>query len=77
MKKTPKDPVLILVNRDKCGICGCCVPVCPPDAIVLHDAYLAVDNDTCTECMKCIPVCPTNALYDIPAEAILIPQGSV
>ena len=71
MKRTKtQSRVLIKVDRDKCGICGCCVPVCPPDAITLHDAFLEVDNDTCTECMKCIPVCPTNALFDVPAEAV-------
>lgn len=74
MKTSKPSRVLIMVNRDRCGICGCCVPVCPPAAITLHDAYLAVDNDTCTECMKCLPVCPTNALYDVPAAA-LAPVG--
>jgi len=69
MKATSQAPIVILVNRDRCGICGCCVPVCPPDAIILHDNFLAVDNETCTDCLKCIPVCPTNALYAKPESA--------
>lgn len=74
MKKPSPDSVLILVNRDKCGICGCCVPVCPTDALVLHDAFLAVDHETCTACMKCLPVCPTHALYAAPVEAVTLAQ---
>ena len=70
MKKSRQSQVKILVNRDRCGICGCCVPVCPPASLTLHDAYLEVDHETCTECMKCIPVCPTNALFDVPIEAV-------
>jgi ferredoxin len=77
MTPSSQSHVLIMVNRDRCGICGCCVPVCPPDAIVLHDAYLEIDHETCTECMKCIPVCPTRALYEIPAEAITLPSGEM
>lgn len=77
MRKSSPDSVLILVDRDKCGICGCCVPVCPPDALVLHDAFLAVDHDTCTECMKCLPVCPTNALYMVPVAEAMVQQGGL
>ncbi|MBN1965939.1 MAG: 4Fe-4S binding protein [Anaerolineae bacterium] len=67
---------MIMVNRDRCGVCGCCVPVCPPDAITLHDAYLEVNNDTCTECMKCIPVCPTNALFEVLADSLVTVGGT-
>jgi len=69
---TPSSPrtALLLVERDRCGICGCCVPVCATAALVLHDAYLEVINDRCTSCQKCIVVCPTHALFEIPlAEA--------
>ncbi len=77
MNHSKQSHVLILVNRDRCGICGCCVAVCPPNAITLHDAYLAVNNETCTECLKCIPVCPTHALYDVPAEPVAVPGGGI
>ncbi len=72
MTNPSRSHILIMVNRDRCGICGCCVPVCPPDAMVLHDAHLDIDHDTCTECLKCIPVCPTNALYQVPADSVLL-----
>lgn len=77
MNPSMQSNVLIMVNRDRCGVCGCCVPVCPPQAITLHNAYLEVDHEACTECMKCLPVCPTHALYEIPAEAIRTPVGGM
>jgi ferredoxin len=75
MPASKPTPIFIAVNRHRCGICGCCVPVCPPDAITLHDNYLAVNNDMCTDCLKCIPVCPTHALSAIPQEAVAARGG--
>lgn len=75
MKQARPAPIRIEVHRDRCGICGCCVPVCPPDAITLLAAVLTINNDTCTDCLKCIPVCPTNALYAVPEAVILSGDG--
>lgn len=66
---------LIIVQRDRCGICGACVPVCGPDALVLHDNYLEVINDRCTSCEKCIAVCPTHALELAKAEPVTLLGG--
>ncbi|RMG83156.1 MAG: 4Fe-4S dicluster domain-containing protein [Chloroflexi bacterium] len=68
-KKPPRERSYnIAVDRDTCGICGACVPVCPPDVITLHDNMLEVDNSGCTECMKCVKVCPVSALKAVPYE---------
>ena len=75
MKRHWNDQMAVAVNRDRCGICGCCVPICPPDAIALHDSYLEVDQDACTGCMKCLLVCPTHALVTIPLQAIATKNG--
>lgn len=66
---------LLMVDRDRCGICGCCVPVCATVALVLHDAYLEVINDRCTSCQKCIVVCPTHALSEVALTAMATQGG--
>jgi MinD superfamily P-loop ATPase len=75
MTPTQQSQMLIMVDRDKCGICGCCVPVCHTQAIILHDAFLEVDNDLCTSCEKCLVVCPTHALYEVAAESVIVLDG--
>jgi ferredoxin len=68
-------PSLIVVQRDRCGICGACVPVCGSGALTLYDTYLAVDNERCTSCEKCLAVCPTHALSKVAAQAIVVMSG--
>lgn len=60
----------VRVERDRCGICGCCVPVCPSGALILHDNFLEVVSAACTGCQKCVVVCPTFALIEVGAVAI-------
>jgi ferredoxin len=64
MKKTraADGAMMLAVDYDHCSYCGACVAVCPPDAIVLHDATLLIEAATCTLCERCIPACPTGAL---------------
>ncbi len=52
----------IVVNRSVCLGCGACVAVCPPDALFLHNGYLAIDAGTCTRCERCVKMCPVHAL---------------
>ncbi len=54
--------VQLKIVRDRCGICGACVPVCPSGALVLHDSFLELVADRCSACEKCVAVCPTHAL---------------
>ena len=53
---------MIIVHRDICAYCGCCVSVCPNGALELIDAYLEPDEETCTSCAICSRVCPLGAL---------------
>jgi ferredoxin len=71
MNNSSNSRQLMMVNRDRCGVCGCCVPACPSGALILYDAYLHVDQEACTDCMKCVSVCPTKALYGVSAEAVV------
>ncbi|HWQ65099.1 MULTISPECIES: 4Fe-4S binding protein [Methanospirillum] len=53
---------MIIVRRDICAYCGCCISVCPEGALELIDAYLDVDANTCITCGICVRACPLGAL---------------
>ncbi len=53
---------MIEVLPDKCDFCGCCVGVCPEDAIELKEAEIIIIEKTCTNCAKCVWSCPIEVL---------------
>ncbi len=57
-------PVMLLIEilHDSCDFCGCCVGVCPEDAIELREARLDIIEARCTNCAKCVWACPFEAL---------------
>ncbi len=54
--------LLIEITPDKCDFCGCCVGVCPEDAIELKEAEITIDEKLCTNCAKCVWSCPIEVL---------------
>jgi ferredoxin len=54
--------LLIEIKPNTCDFCGCCVGVCPEDAIELQEAHIAIVGERCTNCAKCVWVCPFAAL---------------
>lgn len=43
----------------ECVACGCCVPVCPKDAIRIRSGVAAcIDQEKCVGCGKCARTCP-------------------
>ncbi len=54
--------LLIDIKPNTCDFCGCCVGVCPEDAIELHEARIAIIEERCTNCAKCVWVCPFEVL---------------
>jgi ferredoxin len=54
--------LLISLREDACDFCGCCVGVCPEDAIELGEASLRIVEQRCTNCAKCVWICPFEAL---------------
>ncbi|MDD1719551.1 MAG: 4Fe-4S binding protein [Methanoregulaceae archaeon] len=52
---------MLVVRRDICGYCGCCVSVCPEGQLELIDAYLEV-GPGCSGCGICAKACPLGAL---------------
>ncbi|MEO0288808.1 MAG: 4Fe-4S binding protein [candidate division WOR-3 bacterium] len=51
----------IKIEKEKCGLCGGCVAVCPVKVIVMYKDRLQI-NEGCVKCDKCIKVCPVGAL---------------
>lgn len=47
----------------ECVACGCCVAVCPREAIHVVSGIIAVVNDErCIGCGKCSKVCPADVI---------------
>ena len=51
------------VEQKDCVACGCCVKVCPMDAIgVYRGLYAQVDEAKCVGCGKCAKECPATVI---------------
>ncbi|MEJ2636407.1 MAG: 4Fe-4S binding protein [Calditrichia bacterium] len=53
---------MILIDEQKCDLCGTCVGVCPENVMGLSITRLTIDHEGCTLCSKCVWVCPVRAL---------------
>ncbi|AEC51616.1 putative ferredoxin [Pyrococcus sp. NA2] len=53
--------IRVLVNEDKCYLCGGCAGVCPTLAIHVSSSWEFFE-DKCISCMICIKACPVGAL---------------
>lgn len=51
----------VIVDRQKCTVCGVCVDACPFGALSLHETLLDV-SDECTLCGMCVDACEFGAL---------------
>lgn len=57
-----KGKLMIDILPDKCDFCGCCVGVCPEDAIELKEAEIKIIDERCTNCAKCVYSCPIEVI---------------
>jgi ferredoxin len=57
-----KNLLQIIIDEQKCDLCGTCVGVCPENVIGMSITKLFIDHAGCTRCSKCIWVCPVRAL---------------
>jgi len=55
-------PEKAFVIADLCDGCEACVPVCPVNAITMHEGKAVVDPFQCVGCGACVPVCPREAI---------------
>jgi ferredoxin len=66
--------LLVEIRPDTCDFCGCCVGVCPEDAIELREARIDIIEERCTNCAKCVWVCPFEVfLFHAPRKAETAP----
>lgn len=51
------------VSIKECVACGCCVKVCPRNAITIYKGiHAVVDKELCIGCGKCVKECPASIL---------------
>lgn len=51
------------ISTDQCVACGCCIKVCPRDAITVPRGIFAeVDENLCVGCGKCVKECPASVI---------------
>ena len=51
------------VEQTDCVACGCCVKVCPMNAIQVHRGlYAQVNEDACVGCGRCAKECPATVI---------------
>jgi len=53
---------MLMIDLDRCDLCGTCVGVCPVDCMELSELVLTVNQNICTSCNKCVIICPMAAL---------------
>lgn len=52
-----------VVNIQDCVACGCCIKVCPRNAISIPDGiYANIRQDLCVGCGKCAKECPASVI---------------
>jgi formate hydrogenlyase subunit 6/NADH:ubiquinone oxidoreductase subunit I len=53
----------IVLDEERCVVCGLCTAVCKPDALSLSsDGSLTFDKDACVYCEACVVACPRRAI---------------
>ncbi len=52
-----------VINRKQCVACGCCMKVCPRNAITISKGIHAdVNRQLCVGCRKCAAECPASVI---------------
>lgn len=52
-------PIKIALVGRECVACGCCVVICPKEAISIDSGVIAlIDSEKCIGCGKCSRICP-------------------
>jgi ferredoxin len=66
--KNQKGDIIIMkrkaiVSTRECVACGCCIKVCPRNAIAIPSGICAeIDRERCVGCEKCVKECPASII---------------
>ncbi|MEM1620074.1 MAG: 4Fe-4S binding protein [Fervidicoccaceae archaeon] len=52
----------LIVDREKCDLCGKCVEVCPARCLAMGRSSLVVESEKCIACYACVLLCERGAL---------------
>lgn len=50
------------VTKSKCNACGCCITICPAEAIRLKEERAYIDQNKCIGCGECLSACKFDAV---------------
>jgi len=54
---------IIVIDEQKCKVCGECVKICPVEIYTLVDDRIVVgSSDECSNCQSCVSVCEVQAI---------------
>lgn len=63
MNTTVKKRRCASIDTHHCVACGCCMKVCPRQAIAIHRGlYAEVDDSRCVGCGLCARECPASVI---------------
>ncbi len=58
-----------VVSIRECVACGCCIKVCPRNAISIPKGiHASIDKELCVGCGKCAKECPANIILLVEAD---------
>ncbi|MBN1978662.1 MAG: DUF362 domain-containing protein [Anaerolineae bacterium] len=63
----------MVIDAEKCTLCGRCQTMCPFGAITIADKMVSVDMHKCEFCLCCTEVCKTEAIH---LEGLLVRKES-
>jgi Pyruvate/2-oxoacid:ferredoxin oxidoreductase delta subunit len=67
---------MIVIDEERCTVCGVCAAGCPQEAISLSDYTAVVDHERCTGCGVCVAMCAQDAICQVlDPEAALTPTS--
>jgi uncharacterized Fe-S center protein len=52
----------MVVDPEKCDLCGSCLTMCPFRTITIEDKAVKIDMEKCEFCLFCTEVCKTEAI---------------
>ncbi|MGI6095432.1 MAG: 4Fe-4S binding protein [Lachnospiraceae bacterium] len=63
MSETKRVKKKAAIPPKECVACGCCMKVCPRDAIRIYKGiYAQADSEKCVGCGKCVKECPASII---------------